>query len=176
MFCFQKKESRGLFYIFRRGLQCHHGNCCRVMFGRSFCAFFFLQIYHLFVYRKLEGYLTSNSEISPQISYCRKGSWKNSHPWLEQTFICQTRVRILSTLVINSLTDSCYWDFIDATLAVKDFKIIVVTPAVNVSVEERADNRLVTADIMATAWQQPILRLKKAEEVKRQMNRLDEYI
>ena len=76
----------------------------------------------------------------------------------------------------NSLTDSCYWDFIDATLAVQDFKIIVVTPAVNVSVEERADNRLVTADIMATAWQQPILRLKKAEEVKRQMNRLDEYI
>ena len=65
MFCFQKKECRGLFYILRRGLHCHRGNCCRVMFGRSFCAFFLLQIHHIFVYQKLEGYLTSNSDISP---------------------------------------------------------------------------------------------------------------
>ena len=58
----------------------------------------------------------------------------------------RTQVRLLSTLVSDSLTaDSCCWDFTDVTLAFEDTnsKLLDVVSIADVDAEERVDNSLV---------------------------------
>ena len=63
----------------------------------------------------------------------------------EKMYFYRARVRLLATLVSDSLTDSCLVELIDVTLACEDgnSKLVEVVTVVEVDDEKRVDNSLV---------------------------------